>query len=225
MSGQKLVLLLLVIFVVAVSAQRPPGPPRPWWCVWWPALCPRPPPRCCPTGGIWSTWKEKTPCSDSCGSFGTQTLQRTCLNEPRCGGCTGPSEKPVSCNPTPCQFPRNSCKDGMKATAVGKQILCVDPAVPAAAEVVPKASCCPRGGIMEITDWTSCNTARCGSCDTQSRQKKCRTKDYGCGECSEAEQTETRPCITTPCKYPQKSCCDGSSAKTVNNQIVCAASG
>lgn len=153
--------------------------------------------RCCPSGGIWGSWKVKTACTDTCGFFGTQTVERTCLTQSTCGPCSGTSTKTVKCNPTPCQYPRDSCDKGMSAKAVGNQILCTDPnQVPE--EAVKKANCCPAGGIMETTDWSSCNGA-------QTRKKTCASKPYGC-DCTEQEQVETQPCQTAPCKFPQQNC-------------------
>ncbi|KAI6196525.1 Thrombospondin, type 1 repeat-containing protein [Aphelenchoides besseyi] len=234
----------LSLLTIQVDAQRPTW--NNWWCFFFPtnprcqsttnpttdpsgnqnpATTPTTTPStttppCCPVGGIWSSWNTTSECSDTCGGFGTKTMERYCLTERTCGQCTGSKTKTVACNFTPCQFPRMSCNSGYSAKAVGKQILCTN-GQPEEKETLSQASCCPPGGLMDIwSDFADCS-ANCGSCTTTTRTQKCRTEDYGCGPCSQQTQTETKTCVTTPCKYPQIACCSPFVAKAVGSQILC----
>uniref|UniRef100_A0AC34QBB5 Uncharacterized protein n=1 Tax=Panagrolaimus sp. JU765 TaxID=591449 RepID=A0AC34QBB5_9BILA len=78
----------------------------------------------CPIGGTWSSWKQITNCTDSCGACGTVTLSRTCLTESQGCPCIGEPTKKTFCNITPCRYPRKSCCQPFKARAYHKKIVC-----------------------------------------------------------------------------------------------------
>ncbi|KAI6179237.1 Thrombospondin, type 1 repeat-containing protein [Aphelenchoides besseyi] len=177
-------------------------------------------PPCCPFGGIWSSWRTTSQCSDQCGGFGTKTMERYCLTEGLCGQCAGPKTKTVACNFTPCQFPRMSCNSGYSAKAVGKQIMCTN-GQSEDNETLSRPSCCPLGGLLDIWSDFDCSNAECGSCTPTKRTQRCRTEDYGCGPCIQLPQTENRYCMTAPCKFPQQSCCSPFVAKPLGDKILC----
>ncbi|KAH7704779.1 Protein Y8A9A.2, partial [Aphelenchoides avenae] len=222
---------------------------------------------CCPDNGVWSSWMEVHPCTDTCGSCGFVTKRRECLSEPECP-CKGNDTKVENCNVLPCSYPRLSCCSPYKATVASGKIIC-GPQPGNTTEPPPTETCCPTGGVWaQWGEWSTCSGAACGQCGTATRTRTCTSMNIDCpctgddlqsrtcnmtgawsawsaiGACSDScggcgTSTRTRTCTSTgscpcegpntkvemcafsPCNYPRDSCCNNLKATAVSGKIVC----
>ncbi|CAD5211372.1 unnamed protein product [Bursaphelenchus okinawaensis] len=176
---------------------------------------------CCPSGGVWGDWRpsSSSTCSDTCGGYGTQQMERTCLSLQISESCTceGNSTSTAPCNLQPCPFGRASCATGLSVGTLNGSFACLN----ATTTNNSTLSCCPSIDLFdEWTVWTSC-TSTCGNCSNSTRTRICVQRSQGCS-CQSSDEKETASCGNAVCKYPTRSCCSGSSVKPLNGSFVCA---
>ncbi|KAI1708994.1 hemicentin-1 [Ditylenchus destructor] len=186
----------------------------------------------CPAGcpnGTWSSWSSQNDCTDSCGSFGTQTYSRTCTSAGSGCDCIGPATMAISCNTAPCPYPRQSCNTGFSPTGSAGNIVCgpVKTLPPASAcEGTTAATskptytfCCPAGTWSSWTTTQTCSTTACGMSGTQTWTRTCISAAMGC-PCI-GNSTMTLNCVSKPCPYPKQSCATGFKVMSVGGVIKC----
>ncbi|CAJ0936798.1 unnamed protein product, partial [Mesorhabditis belari] len=66
----------------------------------------------CPTGGIWSVWRDASRCSKTCGLHGEKTQKRNCTSAKFGCLCLGSTSRVVPCPVSLCGFGTASCASG-----------------------------------------------------------------------------------------------------------------
>uniref|UniRef100_A0A915CPW4 Uncharacterized protein n=1 Tax=Ditylenchus dipsaci TaxID=166011 RepID=A0A915CPW4_9BILA len=203
----------------------------------------------CPNG-TWSSWQASTACNDTCGRAECRHLPG--LVPPQLMDVlqvsfevNGPSTASMSCNFSPCDYPRMSCCNSKvvmpsfdEATTLTRFILTTAVQAMASDATLPADNQCTTTQHLQsqelpllyplvlavrrcVGSWSPYLTCQdtCGSCGTQTRSRTCTSEASGC-PCT-GSTTNTINCNLAPCPYPRQSCCNGLRAMAVNGAIIC----